>query len=429
MKKLNTMRLDLAVEALRRILPLREPADVGLRRFFQEERTGKSERAFVAESVFGVLRRKFLLDHLIGAVDGKAGTPRKFALAYLARVEGMNLRELDHYLSETEKKWIVQLKSVPTENLPLEVRAELPGWVLERLGRDEEDILSLGRAMQAKAPLDIRVNTVKAKRNEILETLGGEASKFSPVGIRIPDRVALNEQTEFTEGKVEVQDEGSQILGYILAPKRREMVADFCAGAGGKTLMLGAMMGSTGRIYAFDVSERRLEKLKPRLKRSGLSNVNPVLIQNENDIKVKRLAGKMDRVLVDAPCSGLGTLRRNPDLKWRQSGPGLRELTEKQAAILAGASVLVKPGGRLVYATCSILPEENAAIVEAFLNTHPEFELDDCSAILAAQQIPVDTGKYLELRPDVHGTDGFFAAAMTRKNFRENPESNTVSEQ
>ncbi len=427
MKKLNGMRIDLAIDALRRILPLNEPVDVGLRHFFQDGKTGRAERAFVAEVVFGILRRKYFLDHVISAVDGKPGTPRKLLLAYLSRVEGMNLRELEHYLSESEKKWLSQVKAVQTGSLSLEVRSELPEWVVRKLGNSmpEEEILSLGRGLQGRAPFDLRVNTVKARREEILERLEGEPMKWSPVGIRISDRLALNEHEFFLEGKVEVQDEGSQLLGYILSPKRREMVADFCAGAGGKTLMLGALMGSTGRIYALDVSEKRLARLKPRLKRSGLANVNPVLIQNENDIKVKRLSGKIDRVLVDAPCSGLGTLRRNPDLKWRQSEESLLELTQKQASILSGASVLVKPGGRLVYATCSILPEENREIVEHFLSTHPDFELLNCAEILAEHHIPLDTGKYLELRPDVHGTDGFFAAAMTRKNFRPAEESNT----
>lgn len=415
MKKLNGMRLELAVEALRKILPMGEPADVTLRRFFQDGRVGSSERAFVAETVFAILRRKFFLDHVIEK-SGEKGTPRKTVLAYFSRIEGMNLRELHPYLNEAEEKWLATLKAISSGDLPLEIRAELPGWVVARLEAlmSEEQILSIGRAMQHRAPFDLRVNTIKARREELLQMLGGETTKWSPVGMRFSDNFPLNEKECFAEGKIEVQDEGSQLLCYLLAPKRREMVVDFCAGAGGKTLTLGALMGSTGRLYAFDVSEKRLEKLKPRLKRSGLSNVNPQLIQNENDIRVKRLSGKIDRVLVDAPCSGLGTLRRNPDLKWRQSEAGLNELTKKQAAILAGASVLVKPGGRLVYATCSILPEENREIVEKFLETHPEFMLLDASSIMKSQHIDLDTGKYLELRPDIHGTDGFFAAAMER---------------
>ncbi len=415
MKKLNGMRLELAAEALRRILPMGEPADVALRRFFQEEKAGGSERAFVAEIVFAILRKKHFLDHVI-ELSGERGTPRKLILAHLSRVEGLNLRELQPYMTEAEGKWLASVKAVSTEDLPLGTRAELPDWIVSKLKScmSEAQILSLGRAMQQRAPFDLRVNTIKAKRENMIAKLGGEATKWSPEGIRFADKFPLNENPAFLEGLVEVQDEGSQLLCYLLSPKRREMVVDFCAGAGGKTLMLGALMGSTGRIYALDVSEKRLEKLGPRLKRSGLSNVNPQWIQNENDIRVKRLSGKIDRVLVDAPCSGLGTLRRNPDLKWRQSEKSLEELKEKQAAILAGASVLVKPGGRLVYSTCSILPEENQEIVSQFLESHPDFRLLDASSIFKSQHIDLDTGKCLELRPDLHGTDGFFAAAMER---------------
>jgi len=196
--------------------------------------------------------------------------------------------------------------------------------------------------------------------------------------------------------------------------KRGEMVVDFCAGAGGKTLALGAAMRNSGRLYAFDVAERRLAKLKPRLAKSGLSNIHPVLLAHENDAKVKRLAGKIDRVLVDAPCSGLGTLRRNPDIKWRQTQESLVELQAKQTSILAGAARLVKAGGRLVYATCSILRQENEAIVEDFLARHPDFVLVPMSQVLAEQRIPLEMGDTLKLSPHLQGTDGFFAAVFER---------------
>ena len=201
---------------------------------------------------------------------------------------------------------------------------------------------------------------------------------------------------------------------YLVAPKRSEMVVDFCAGAGGKTLLLGALMRSQGRLYAFDISPRRLANLKPRLARSGLSNVYPVRIEDERDRHVKRLAGKIDRVLVDAPCTGFGTLRRNPDLKWRQRETAVAELAAKQARLLAAAATLLKPGGRLVYATCSVLPDENEAIVEGFLAAHPEFALGNAAAELARAGITLDTGPMLRLYPHRHGCDGFFAAVLER---------------
>jgi 16S rRNA (cytosine967-C5)-methyltransferase len=215
---------------------------------------------------------------------------------------------------------------------------------------------------------------------------------------------------------VEVQDEGSQLLGMLVEPKRGEMVVDFCAGAGGKTLQMGAAMNSTGRLYAFDVSDKRLTNLAPRLKRSGLSNVFPQRIANENDAKVKRLRGKIDRVLVDAPCTGLGTLRRNPDLKARQTAEGLAELNAKQRSILASAAALVKPGGRLVYGTCSLLTEENEDIVSEFLAKNPDFQLVSAADVLKRQGVAMPgADQFLRLHPHVHDTDGFFAAVMERK--------------
>ena len=203
------------------------------------------------------------------------------------------------------------------------------------------------------------------------------------------EKIALNRHPMFLDGAVEVQDEGSQILGLLVEPRRSDMVVDFCAGAGGKTLQLGAAMGSHGRLYAYDVSEKRLANLTPRLRRSGLSNVHPQRIAGENDTKVKRLRGKVDRVLVDAPCTGLGTLRRNPDLKSRQTEEGLAELNAKQYAILEAAAGLLKPGGRLVYGTCSLLEEENEAIVERFLAAHPDFAVIPCAEVLARQGVVI----------------------------------------
>ena len=410
-------QLNAAVTAMRTVLPLAYPADAILRRFFQDNpMLGAQDRAFIAETVFGILRHRFFLESL-----AKQVTPRTLVLAFLVKFQGMNLRELTPLISESEAKWLVEVKASKPDALPLAIRAEFPAWLVEKLQPDmpDQDILELGLSLQQPAPLDLRVNTILAKRDEILETfqqegIAAQATPYSPCGIRLSGKPAVNRHALFLSGKIEVQDEGSQLLGYLLAPKRGEMVVDFCAGAGGKSLLLGALMHSKGRLYAFDVSEKRLSNLKPRFKRSGLSNLHAQLIANENDSKVRRLAGKIDRVLVDAPCSGLGTLRRNPDLKWRQSPQSIEELKAKQAAILSAAASLLKPGGRLVYATCSLLPEENQAIVSDFLATHPQFTLLNCSELLAQQKISLNTGEFLQLSPRLHQTDGFFAAALTR---------------
>ena len=413
--RLTPAHLDMAAAALRAVLPLEHPADSILRHFFRENPTlGVNDRAFVAETVFGILRHRFFIESAVNIA-----TPRSLLLAYLARFQGLNMRELISLVSETEAKLLTGIKSVSLEAQSLDVQAEFPVWLMEKLRNfmSDSEILDLGRSLQQAAPLDLRVNTLLASRDEVLAVLSkdgieGSPTPYSPIGIRLAGKPAINRHELFVTGKVEIQDEGSQLLGYLLGPKRRDMVVDFCAGAGGKSLMLGALMRSQGRIYALDNSEKRLNNLKPRLKRSGLSNLYPQLITNENDIKVKRLTGKIDRVLVDAPCSGLGTLRRNPDLKWRQSPQSIEELKRKQAAILASAANLLKPGGRLVYATCSFLPEENQEIVDKFLSTHPRFMQLNCAELLIQQKIPLDTGAFLQLSPGLHRTDGFFAAAL-----------------
>lgn len=415
--QLTSFQLDAAVVAIRTVLPLEYPADAILRRFFRENpMLGAQDRAFIAETVFGILRHRFFLESLT-----ELTTPRSLVLAYLVKFQGMNLRELVSFISETETKWLSEIKAIQSASLPLAIQAEFPQWLVEKLQHfmSDADILSLGLSLQKPAPLDLRVNTFLAKRNQVLEMLNQEGieaqeTPYSPCGIRLTGKPAINRHALFLSGKIEVQDEGSQLLGYLLAPKRGEMVVDFCAGAGGKSLLLGALMNSKGRLYAFDVSEKRLSNMKPRFKRSGLSNLHAQRITHENDIKVKRLTGKIDRVLVDAPCSGLGTLRRNPDLKWRQSPRSIEELKTKQAAILSAAADLLKPGGRLVYATCSFLPEENQAIINDFLAAHPQFALLNCSELLLQQKIPLDTGEFLQLSPQIHQTDGFFAAALTR---------------
>jgi 16S rRNA (cytosine967-C5)-methyltransferase len=395
------------------------PADLVVSHYFRQHRElGHADRGFVAETVFSVLRRK----RSLSARCADEVTSRRLLLAALACLHGMNRRELAVVLSESESKWLGQAKAVHMDDLPPAVRLDLPDWLHDELSRQfsAEAVEQLAAALNQPAPLDLRVNSLKANRQEVLARLladGLTASPcpYSPLGIRLAGKPALSRHPLFLDGSIEVQDEGSQLLGFLLQPRRGEMVADFCAGAGGKTLLLGAMMRSQGRLYAFDVDERRLARLKPRLARSGLSNVHPVRIDSERDTRIRRLAGKLDRVLVDAPCSGLGTLRRNPDLKWRQTPASVAELCTKQEAILAAAGGLVKPGGRLVYATCSVLEAENEVIVQSFLARFPEFVLCSAQEILARQEIAIDIGERLRLLPQHHGTDAFYGAVMERK--------------
>ena len=395
------------------------PADLVVSRYFRQHRElGHGDRAFVAETVFSVLRRK----RSLSARCAGELTSRRLLLAALACLHGMNRRELDVVLSEAERHWLAQAKAVQISELPAAVRLDLPDWLHELLAARfaEDEVAELAAALNQPAPLDLRVNPLKAARPEVLarlqaDGLAAEPCPYSPLGIRLASKPALSRHPLFIDGSIEVQDEGSQLLGFLLQPRRGEMVADFCAGAGGKTLLLGALMRSQGRLYAFDVDPRRLARMKPRLARSGLSNVHPARIESERDLKIKRLASKLDRVLVDAPCSGLGTLRRNPDLKWRQTPASVAELSVKQAAILAAAAGLVKKGGRLVYATCSLLDAENEVIIDDFLAQHPEFVVCSAEEILARQEISIACGEQLRLFPHRHATDAFYAVAMERK--------------
>lgn len=416
---ITSVQLDAAGEALQDVLRFEFPADNVLSGFFRMNRNiGARDRSFVAEAVYGVLRNYRQVKSLAGQ-DARA---RKLVLTWLVRQEGYSVRQLEPLLSRGEEEWMGKMKAKSYKPSSIGDRTNLPDWLATRLVAQfgEEKALALAGALNRPAPLDIRVNPMTTDRDKVLarfeqEGVAAAAGQYSPLCIRFEGRLALQRHPLFEEGGIEVQDEGSQLLGFLVAPKRGEMVTDFCAGAGGKTLLLGALMRSTGRLYAFDVSEKRLAKAKPRLARAGLSNVHLTVIAHENDIKVKRLAGKMDRVLVDAPCSGTGTLRRNPDLKWRQTEAGVAELTAKQASILASASRLVKVGGRLVYATCSLLEEENDRIVDAFLEAHPAFRQVPVAEVLAQSKIEMaNAGERLHLNPLEHGTDGFFAAVLER---------------
>jgi 16S rRNA (cytosine967-C5)-methyltransferase len=413
--------LELATELLHRVLQLQHPADGVVSDFFREHRAlGIRERHSLAETTYTVLRQRALFRHL--AQSGKGEMERRLAILGWQGNEGF----LRAALNETEQQWLAQVSAVDRSALPETLRHNLPEWLAGPLQAELGDAFwPFVECMNSGAPLDLRVNDFKAKRDAVVAAFKAEGieavpTPYSPLGLRIHSKPALHKLDVFMRGDVEVQDEGSQLLALMVGAKRGEMVVDFCAGAGGKTLALGAAMRNTGRLYAFDTSGHRLASLKPRLARSGLSNVHPVQIAHERDDRIKRLAGKIDRVLVDAPCSGLGTLRRNPDLKWRQSPQAVEELVVKQAAILASAARLLKPGGRLVYATCSLLEAENEAIALAFTeaSTREFAPLPASEALTRAHVSDAENlvrGDFLRLWPHRHGTDGFFAAVWERR--------------
>jgi 16S rRNA (cytosine967-C5)-methyltransferase len=414
---LRRNQLAALAAAIERVQRLDMPADIALAGFFREHGgIGAHDRAIVSDGAFAYLRRKASLEALAQTAD-----PRMLAYAVVVREFGLSVREIESAINASDARWLAGFKARLHEPLAPSVAADVPDWLWHRLGQafDDPTRSALTRAWQSPAPLDLRVNVMKTTRDAAFDALAAEGFRvsrtaFAPHGLRIEGRPSLARHPWLVDGRLEVQDEGSQLVGVLVAPRRTDMVVDFCAGAGGKTLLLGAMMRSQGRLYAFDTIAKRLQRLTPRLARSGLSNVHPQVIAHERDAKVKRLAGKIDRVLVDAPCTGFGTLRRNPDLKWRQTPDDVVELTAKQQRILEAAATLVKPGGRLVYATCSVLPEENDAIVDAFLHKHPSFAERAVAAQLAESRVPLDTGTRLRLLPHVHGCDGFFGAILER---------------
>ena len=413
--------LEACADLVAQVLKFDHPADAVVSRYFREHRSlGPRERATLAETAYAVLRRKLQFEHFAGSGSG----PRERRLAILGFAGPRDF--LKSALSEQEKAWLDQCDAVDPASLSERHRHNLPEWLAEPLKAQLGDqFWPLVEAMNHPAPLDLRVNALTDKREDVrkelkLAGIASQPTPFSPWGLRIDGKPALTKLDAFARGAVEVQDEGSQLLALITDARRGQMVVDFCAGAGGKTLALGAAMRNTGRLYAFDVSAHRLDNLKPRLARSKLSNVHPAAIAHERDERIKRLAGKIDRVIVDAPCSGLGTLRRNPDLKWRQSLQAVGELTAKQAAILESAARLLKSGGRLVYATCSLLRSENEDIAAAFTASHPGFRRLSVRELLESAKVPEaaslcnETGTDLRLWPHRHATDGFYAAAWEK---------------
>jgi 16S rRNA (cytosine967-C5)-methyltransferase len=412
--------LEAATELVHRVLSFEQPADRTAADFFRGQRAlGARDRHVLAETVFTLLRRLAFFRHL--ATSGRGEPARRLAVLAWQGNAGVLRAALD----DAERAWLERAQAVDLGSLPDALRHNLPAWIAEAMQAQlGSEFRTWAASVDAPAPLDLRVNAARANRDEVLGLLRSEGidaapTPYSPVGIRVVGKPPLQKLDLFTQGLVEVQDEGSQLLALMTGARRGEMVVDFCAGAGGKTLALGAQMRNTGRLYAFDVSGHRLAALKPRLARSGLANVHPAQIAHERDDRVKRLGGKIDRVLVDAPCTGLGTLRRHPDLKWRQTPATLTELAPQQRAILAAAARMLKPGGRLVYATCSPIEAEDEAVARDFDAVHAaDFErlpaLDVLQRAQIAQAETLVSGDDLRLWTHRHGTDGFYAAVWQR---------------
>jgi 16S rRNA (cytosine967-C5)-methyltransferase len=436
-------RIQAAIELLTEIEAGRGgAADDVVGNYFRRHRfAGAKDRGAISQHIYAVLRHRASLDWWIERVgQGRvAAEARRRLLAALLLVEEWTPEEIEKAcdgdrfrpapLSPYEAQLVERLatRTIDHPDMPAPVRYNFPEW-LEPYLREVFDG-ALGSEMDAlngNAPLDLRANLLKtdrdgARRALHQEGVRAEPTRLSPLGLRVRERIPLATLDAFRNGLVEVQDEGSQIAALLAGARPGMRVVDFCAGAGGKTLALAAGMANRGHVVACDVSERRLERSAQRMRRAGISNVQRRVLSGERDKWVKRHAGTFDRVFVDAPCTGTGTWRRNPDAKWRLTPTDLEELTALQASILDSASRLAKPGGRVVYVTCSLLREEDEAQVERFLATHPQFRLvplrDAWREALGEDATPPPPvgGDMLRLTPARHGTDGFFAAVLERR--------------
>ncbi len=429
-------RIQAAIELLALIASSGPPADQTLSEYFRARRyIGSKDRHAVSDLFYGVVRRRAALAWWIGekkAAGLEAG--RAQMIAALALIEGWRAQHFAHAfdgaeyhpkpLEAAERAFQRALEghTLAHPGQPDWVRYEIPEWLFAPLAQAfgaglERELL----ALQGEAPVDLRVNTLKGTREEALKALqsaGIEAlpTPYSPLGLRLSRRAGIAGTKAFQQGLIEVQDEGSQLVALLTDARPGQRVCDFCAGAGGKTLALAAAMGNRGQIMALDVREGRIARAALRLRRAGAHNVTRRVLASHRDPWVKRHKASFDRVLVDAPCTGCGTWRRNPDAKWRIRAEDLDELLRLQGDILASAARLVKPGGRLVYATCSLLPAENQAQIGGFLARDPGFRLVPVAAVWAETvggSAPT-TAETLLLTPASHGTDGFFVAVLER---------------
>lgn len=423
-------RLQATLDLMHEVDSVARPADAVVSAWFRARRyIGDADRGHISDLLYALLRHHARLGWWL-AKHGRQDMPRNRLLAWLAldgktrdQVHGLfnGGKFAPAVLMDHERALLVKLQGCPIDHPTMsdEVRVECPSWAVAPLRRRFHD--SFGREMAAlltAAPLDLRVNPVKSTREVVLRALRdlglrAEASRMAPYGIRVEERLSLARLPMLRSGEVEIQDEGSQLVAMLVDALPGERVVDFCAGAGGKTLAIAAQMANKGHVIACDILDSRLKRAAERFRRAGLHNIETRPLASETDRWVKRHKGSFDRVLVDAPCSGTGTWRRNPDARWRVLGLGLDHLLPLQARILASAARLVRPGGRLVYATCSMLTEENEEQVAAFLAAHPAFHVVPlCEA--APQLTDSAHPDYLSLTPARHNTDGFFAAVMQR---------------
>jgi 16S rRNA (cytosine967-C5)-methyltransferase len=427
-------RAEAVIELADTIDRAHAPADQMANSYFRARRyIGGSDRRSISLHLWGLLRRRAKLDWWLKSKAAPLDSRRR-VIADIVFEGGLTTPEMEEIftgsehapakLNGDERALIDSLRGFPLvhRGMPAWVRDEFPEFLTQSFtDLYGESLDTEMAALLEPAPVDLRVNTLKstrdlAKNTLMLDGLNTTATPLSPIGLRLPARTQLSAQDAFRAGIVEVQDEGSQLAALLVGAKPGQAVVDFCAGAGGKTLVLAAAMENKGRLAALDIDKRRSERAAERLRRSGVFNTTRHLLAAENDPWIKRRAATIDRVLVDAPCTGTGTWRRNPDARWRLTPDMLARLLEQQAKILVSAARLVKKGGRLIYVTCSLLPEENERQIESFLAAHADFAVLPVASVWAETvggECPAQ-GDFLRLTPARNGTDGFFVAIMER---------------
>ncbi len=425
-------RVQAAIELLSLLEDTRAPADRIVQDYFRQRRfIGSKDRRAISERLFAVLRARARLDWWLMRLGCEEIDARRRVLAHIAIEGGGPVAALfdggkfgPAPLTDQEAKIVESLRNQPLSHpdQPDWLRLEVPEWLWPRLQAllgeaTEEELVALNRP----AGLDLRVNRLQATREEAqaklaAEDIATEPGALSPLSLRADGRKPIAGTEVFREGLVEVQDEGSQVVALLTGAKPGMRVCDFCAGAGGKSLAMAAEMDNKGQIVACDISKGRLDRSAVRFKRAGVHNAHRRPLKNARDVWVKKHRRSYDRVLVDAPCSGSGTWRRNPDAKWRLRESDVDELIALQADILDSAARLVKPGGRLVYATCSFLGVENQGQVDRFLAEHNDFQLLELAQVWS-ETLPGEApcpAPYLQLLPGRDGTDGFFAAIIEK---------------
>ena len=423
-------RLAGAIEVLDDIETRRRPVADALKDWGLSHRfAGSGDRAAIGNIVYDALRMKlshaWLLDDESALTLGYAVMFRQWGFtpeALAAELDGDRFAP-----APLREERLHALASRQIEDAPLHVQGDIPEWAVSSFERNFGDNwLNEAKALRARPSLDLRANRLKADRDKVvkaLERAGAEACRLAPDGVRVPagklsDRLPnVTAELSFAKGWFEVQDEGSQLVAGLVMAGEGEQILDYCAGGGGKTLALSAIMHNKGQVHAYDSDRKRLSPIIERLKRAGTRNVQV----HDNISSLKPQLGKFDRVLIDAPCTGTGTWRRRPDTKWRLTEKNLGERVTQQREVLEAACAYVRPGGHLAYVTCSLLPQENQEQVRSFLADHPEFELRSSEADFAkltgqSEIKPLDaSGAGITLSPATSDTDGFYFCMLQRR--------------